>query len=82
MTMLSTVVDRARRAVGLRKRPLLKTGSYRAVSLGVTIIAAYLVSGDPSVALDIGVLASAAKLVVYYGHERAWDAVESDAGSE
>jgi uncharacterized membrane protein len=78
--MFANVVGRSRRLVGQRKRPLVKTGTYRLVSLAVTIWAAYLIAGDLRVAVDVGVIANAAKMLVYYGHERAWDGVDWGRG--
>jgi uncharacterized membrane protein len=59
-----------------RKRPLLaKTVSYRLASVVTTVAVAYVLVGDMNAALDIGLVASALKMGVYYAHERAWGAV-------
>ncbi|MFB6302470.1 MAG: DUF2061 domain-containing protein [Haloferacaceae archaeon] len=61
-----------------RRRPLLaKTVSYRLASVVTTVIVAYVLVGDLNAALDIGLVASAVKMGVYYVHERAWDGIPS-----
>lgn len=61
-----------------RRRPLLaKTVSYRLTSVVTTVAVAYALVGDLGAALDIGLVASAVKMCVYYAHERAWGAVET-----
>ena len=78
--MFTNVADRSRRLLGRRKRPLAKTGSYRLLSVVVTVWIAYLVAGDLRLAVDVGVFANAAKMAVYYGHERVWDGVDWGRG--
>jgi len=56
------------------RRRLAKTVVYRLVSIAVTVAVAYLLVGDAGAALDIGVVANALKMGLYYVHERAWDA--------
>ncbi|MFB6280575.1 MAG: DUF2061 domain-containing protein [Haloferacaceae archaeon] len=63
-----------------RGRPLLaKTVSYRLASVVTTVIVAYALVGDLNAALDIGLVASAIKMGVYYAHERAWAAAGATA---
>ncbi|MFQ5580464.1 MAG: DUF2061 domain-containing protein [Nitrospiria bacterium] len=53
-------------------RSLLKGFSWRVVATGTTIVIAYIITGDTSIALEIGVIEVFAKLLFYYLHERAW----------
>ncbi|MFB6174164.1 MAG: DUF2061 domain-containing protein [Halobacteriales archaeon] len=60
-----------------RRRILLKTLGYRVLSVVLTVAVAYLVVRDAGAAIDIGVVANAAKMGLYYFHERAWHRLES-----
>lgn len=50
----------------------MKGLSWRLVASGTTIAIAYLITGDTSIALEIGAIEVFAKLLFYYLHERAW----------
>ena len=53
-------------------RSLLKAISYRIVGSITTWLLAWAVTGSLSVATTMGLLEPAAKMVLYYLHERAW----------
>jgi uncharacterized membrane protein len=53
-------------------RSILKTFTYRAVGVLTTATVAFLVTGRLAVAVPVGLVDSLTKIVVYYGHERAW----------
>ncbi|HIE65070.1 MAG: DUF2061 domain-containing protein [Nitrospira sp.] len=53
-------------------RSILKGLSWRFVATGTTIVIAYIITGDPSIALEIGAIEVFAKLLFYYLHERIW----------
>tara|TARA_A100001037_G_scaffold289824_1_gene301996 strand:+ start:1381 stop:1647 length:267 start_codon:yes stop_codon:yes gene_type:complete len=55
-----------------RLRSVLKAASWRVLATLTTIAIAWLVSGDISIALEIGAWEIMAKILVYYFHERAW----------
>ncbi|MBL69222.1 MAG: hypothetical protein CMO74_12370 [Verrucomicrobiales bacterium] len=55
-----------------RLRSVLKAASWRVLATLTTIAIAWLVSGDISIALEIGAWEVMAKILVYYFHERAW----------
>ena len=54
------------------KRSIAKALSWRVCATIITINVAYLITGDGTLALEIGVLDTLIKLLIYYGHERAW----------
>jgi uncharacterized membrane protein len=74
--MSSTLAERTRRVVHERRRPLAKAVVYRLLSLALTVLVAYVVLRDVAAALDLGLLVTGAKFVVYYLHERLWARVE------
>lgn len=58
-----------------RLRSLLKAISYRIIGTITTAGIALLVTGDVASAIAIGVVEPAAKIVIYYVHERVWQHV-------
>ncbi|WP_255197065.1 DUF2061 domain-containing protein [Halorarius litoreus] len=58
-----------------RRRAVVKTACYRLVMVLVSITVAYLVVGDVSDALSIGLLTNVVKTLTYYGYERLWDRI-------
>ena len=65
-----------------RKRHILKTITWRAVGTRDTILLGWLISGDPSVGLKIGIVELATKMVLYYMHERAWYNIDFGINNE
>lgn len=55
-----------------RRRHLLKTVSWRIVGTIDTMILAWIISGDPTVGLKVGVAEVFTKMALYYLHERVW----------
>ncbi|MBN4054546.1 DUF2061 domain-containing protein [Nitrospira defluvii] len=55
-----------------RLRSLLKGLSWRIIASVTTIIIAYTITKDATIAIEIGGIEVIAKLVFYYMHERAW----------
>jgi uncharacterized membrane protein len=53
-------------------RSVLKTISWRAVATGTTMAIAWGATSDAAIAAWIGGVEATSKLVLYYGHERAW----------
>ncbi|MCP4179186.1 MAG: DUF2061 domain-containing protein [bacterium] len=53
-------------------RSILKGITWRFLATFTTILLAYLVTGEISLALKIGVFEFVAKLLLYYIHERTW----------
>ncbi len=54
-------------------RSLVKTISWRITGTVDTIVIAFFVTGNVSMALSIGVVEVFTKLLLYYLHERAWN---------
>lgn len=58
-----------------RVRSLLKAVSYRIIGTLTTAGLTFLVTGDIQFAVTMGVVEPVAKIIIYYLHERAWQAV-------
>ncbi|WP_080508332.1 DUF2061 domain-containing protein [Haloparvum sedimenti] len=56
-----------------RKRAIVKTVSYRLFMLLITVSIAWVIIGDVSAALNIGLLTNIVKTGTYYLYERIWD---------
>lgn len=56
-------------------RSILKTISWRIIATTTTVTIAYFIFGDITNALKVGGIEFFAKMVIYYLHERAWQAV-------
>lgn len=54
-------------------KSLLKTISWRVVGTIDTMIIAYVLTGELSMAFSIGSVEVFTKMVLYYLHERAWN---------
>ena len=74
---LSRYTLSAQRGTGLDTyyRSLVKSLSYRTLSVFVTTGVAWTVVGSLGFAATIGVLDTAAKLGLYFAHERAWNRI-------
>tara|TARA_R100001480_G_scaffold137552_1_gene134603 strand:- start:103 stop:309 length:207 start_codon:yes stop_codon:yes gene_type:complete len=55
-----------------KKRHLAKAVSWRVVGTIDTMLLGWLISGDPMVGIKIGAVELVTKIILYYGHERAW----------
>ena len=55
-----------------QKRHLLKTITWRLIGTTDTILLSWLISGSPSFGVQIGLVESVTKMVLYYLHERFW----------
>ena len=55
-----------------KKRSLMKTISWRVIATSTTMFFTWLLSGDWSIALGVGVFNVFVKSFLYYGHERLW----------
>lgn len=56
-------------------RAVVKTLLYRVVMICITIVVAFLVTGNTGEALSIGVATNLIKTGTYYGYERIWDRI-------
>jgi len=57
----------------LRLTRIKRAFTTRIVSLIVTSLIGWLVTGDPKVGLSIGAIDMIIKLFIYYGHESIWE---------
>ena len=55
-----------------RKRSILKSLTWRAGGLVLTVGTAWLITRRVDVAASIGLVDTAVKLLAFYGHERLW----------
>ena len=55
-----------------KKRHLAKAVSWRVIGTLDTMLLGWLISGDPMVGVKIGAVELVTKIILYYGHERAW----------
>lgn len=67
--------SRLRAPLQARRRAVVKTACYRLVMVLVSVAVAYLVVGDVSQALSIGLATNVIKTATYYGYERIWDRI-------
>ena len=56
-------------------RSLLKGFTWRFVATGTTIGITFLVTGKIDTAIKVGAIEFAAKIFIYYLHERAWQII-------
>ena len=54
-------------------RSILKTVSWRIVGTVDTLLIAYFLTGEVSIALSIGSVEVFTKMLLYYLHERVWN---------
>ncbi|MDC3366836.1 DUF2061 domain-containing protein [Flavobacteriaceae bacterium] len=54
------------------KRHLYKTFSWRAMGSLITLIVAWIASGNPLIGFKIGLVESLSKMILYYFHEKLW----------
>ncbi len=59
-----------------RVRFLLKTLTYKTLSVAITILAAWILTGNPMVGLTLGIIEVTVKLLVYYVHEEIWGVIK------
>jgi uncharacterized membrane protein len=74
--MLARIVAGLRSFVYDRRRSLAKTAVYRLLSVALTVAVAYGILREPGTAVEVGLLANGAKMVVYFGHERLWASID------
>lgn len=58
--------------LGTRKRHIVKAISWRVVGTLDTVLLAWLITGNAINGLKIGMFELVTKMILYYGHERAW----------
>lgn len=58
-----------------RLRAIVKTLCYRVLMVVITVAVAWVVVGDASDAINIGLVANVVKTGTYYAYERLWDRI-------
>jgi len=56
----------------LPRRHLVKSITWRIIATLTTILLAWLLTGDTTIALKFGAIEVILKIVMYYVHERVW----------
>jgi uncharacterized membrane protein len=54
------------------RRTFVKAISWRILATAITMLIAYMITGETTFALKIGGLDTIIKFAAYFGHERAW----------
>ena len=58
------------------KRSIVKSLSWRVVAAIITAVVGWVLTGSFKLGLSMGLLDSAIKIGVFYGHERCWHRVK------
>ncbi len=58
-----------------KRRSLAKAISWRVLAVIITTAVVYALTGEIQHAVEIGALDTAAKLLIYFGHERMWQRI-------
>ena len=59
-----------------RLRFLVKTLTYKTLSVLITILAVWIMTGNPMIGLTLGLIEITVKLLVYYLHEEIWGKID------
>ena len=57
----------------LSKRIILKTFTYKCMSVGSSLVVAYLITGSMKVAGSLALFEAIGKVAIYAGHEFLWE---------
>lgn len=60
-------------------RSILKAISWRIIAVIVLTTIVWIVTGDPTISITIGVIDVTIKIVLYYLHERIWLKINLDS---
>jgi uncharacterized membrane protein len=58
-----------------RKRSIVKSVTWRIICIVVSIVTAYFLTGKLEVSVAIGTVYNAITMILYYFHERFWNAL-------
>ena len=64
------------------KKSIVKSITWRICATSTTMGLVFFLSKDTALALSLGVLETVVKLMVYYGHERAWNKINWNNSSK
>jgi uncharacterized membrane protein len=59
-----------------RKRSILKSITWRAICILVSVLVSFFLTGKWDIAVAIGTVYNVITMIVYYFHERAWNRVK------
>ena len=59
-----------------KRRSFVKSISWRVTATITTVIISYFITGEITMALQIGAVELFAKMFLYYGHERLWSKIK------
>ena len=62
--------------VDKRKRSLTKAISWRVLATLTTMIVVFWFTGELVLAASVGIIDAIIKILIYYGHERVWNAIK------
>lgn len=57
-------------------RSIVKAISWRIIGTIDTMVIAWLITGELTMAISIGSVEVVTKMILYYGHERLWNAIK------
>ena len=69
-------MKKQRRWVKNRLRYVFKTFTYKTISIAITILAGWLLTGSPAIGLSLGLVEVTVKLFIYYLHEEIWSKID------
>jgi len=61
--------------VETNKRSIAKTFTWRLLATFTTFVISWVITGSLAIGLGIASIEFWAKLILYYGHERLWNAI-------
>ena len=59
-----------------RLRYIFKTITYKTISIAITILAGWILTGNAAIGLSLGLVEVTVKLFIYYIHEEIWSKIE------
>ena len=69
-------MKKQKRWVKNRLRYVFKTFTYKTISIAITILAGWLLTGSPAIGLSLGLVEVTVKLFIYYQHEEVWSKID------
>ena len=69
-------MKKQKRWVKNRLRYVFKTFTYKTISIAITILAGWLLTGSPAIGLSLGLVEVTVKLFIYYLHEEVWSKID------
>ena len=75
---ISAQTNRKQRNVSSEKtmRSIVKTISWRIIGTLDTMVISWIITGELTIAFSIGSIELITKMILYFGHERMWNAIK------